>query len=160
MRRETSILIVVGVLFVAVLVAAGLGLSATRKTIAEPVGTGTVLDPPADGSAGQVFGLHSTPGLSVLGLRLRSSSYVVQVGFIVPFECIAADESGRQVLLADGLCANVPAHGELSGGGTTSIGQTLAIVSIDVSKRCYEALEIGTAWPPGTATCALEVAAN
>jgi hypothetical protein len=152
MSRDASIAIVVAVVFVAVLVAAGVGLSATKKTISSS--GQAVTDPPSEGSSGVVYGLQETPGFSIVGLRLRSSVYVAQVGFVVPPECISADESGVEQLLAVGSCADLPAHGELSGGGTTSTGLKLAIVRVEVSKRCYEALAVGTVWPPAAEECA------
>jgi hypothetical protein len=154
--RETSILVVAGLLFVAVLVAVGLGLSATKRTTTSS--GQAVTDPPSQGSSGVVYGLQETPGLSIVGLRLRSSVYVAQVGFVVPPECISTDESGTEQLLAAGICADLPAHGELSGGGTTPAGEKLAIVRVEVSKRCYEALEVGASWPAVAEACGEELA--
>jgi len=103
-----------------------------------------------------VYDLQSTPGLNIVGLSLRSSAYVAQVALVVPPQCVSLDNSGREELLTEGICADLPVNGELSGGGVTAAGLKLAIVSVKVSKPCYEALSIGAAWPSVAEECAAE----
>jgi hypothetical protein len=161
MSREVSVAIVVGAVLVAALVAAGVGLSATTKTVTDsgPVQGGSIPDPPADSSSGVIHGLQSTPGSRILGFRLRSSKYVVQVAFIAPPECLSTTGSGQEALLTSGDCTDLPVLGEISGGGTTVTGLRLTIVSIHVTKQCYEALDVGGAWPSASEACAVEDAA-
>jgi hypothetical protein len=162
MNREVSVAIVVGAVLVAALVAAGVGLSATTKTVSDsgPVQVGSIPEPPADSSFAVIYELQSTPGSSLLGFRLRSSKYVVQVAFIAPPECLSTTDSGQDALLTSGDCADLPVHGEITGDGTTVTGLELTIVSIDVTKRCYEALDLGGAWPSAAEACVVDTAAN
>jgi hypothetical protein len=73
---------------------------------------------------------------------------------VVPPECIGVDAAGGEVLLSEGVCADLPARGEVTGGGTTADGSRLVFVRIEVSKSCFEAVGIGERWPPDADACA------
>ena len=155
MSRDASIALVAGAIVVAIVVAAGLGAFATTSTSTT---TGAqpgqpVPDPPSDSSAGVIFDLHATGGQSIFGVRLRSGTFVAQVGMIVPPECVVLDAAGNEELLTEGICASLPVQGELSGGGTTPEGLKLVFVRVEVSRPCFEALAIGDTWPAAVGAC-------
>jgi hypothetical protein len=153
MSRDAPWMILAGVVAVAIIVALGAGAFGTTRTTTESPATGPIPDPASDGSTGVVFDLRASGGLTVLGLPLRSRTYEAHVGFIAPPACVSRDDAGHEELLSEGECANLPARGEVSGGGTTVGGLNLVIVTVDVSKRCYEALTVGVTWPVANPEC-------
>jgi hypothetical protein len=120
-------------------------------------GPGTVgepIDPPADGSYAIVLGTHRTEsGFSLFGWHIGGSERRAHVAFVPPAGCVAPP-SGP--LAAEGACAGIPVEGDVSGGGTTSEGHDLVIVSVEVSEACQEALEHGARWPSSLAECRAE----
>ena len=153
--RDTLALIVVGVIVAFVVVAVGIGVlgGTSVSTSSGPAVVADALEPPEDGSAGMVFDLHTTEGMSLFGIKLQADKHRMHAGFIAPPECVQRDESGSEVLLSDGACADLPVRGEVTGGGTTRGGLTLVIVQVDVSRECYETLERGDPWPATQAEC-------
>ncbi len=154
MNRDATLLIVLVVVVIVVLGVIGLGAFGTTRTISTS-GPGVAFDaPPSDGSAGVVFDLHEESGQSIFGITFTSAKYKATVGVVAPDECLSQDESGQDVLSTEGECADLPVHGEVTGGGTTVDGGRLTIVSVDISKNCFEVLQVGDAWPPPEGACA------
>ncbi len=147
MSRDAGIAVLVGVVLLVGVVALGFGAFGTTYTTIESGPSTAIAGPPEDGSSGVVFELHKSGGLSILGLRLESREHFARIGVVVPAQCVLSDESGHETLSTDGICAALPVHGELSGGGTTSSGASLAFVDIKVQKKCFGALEVGASWP-------------
>jgi hypothetical protein len=154
LSRDSQIALAFGVVLVVALIVVGLGPAGTTSTTTSHGPGSTVPEPPADGSAGEVFDLRMYGGLSVLGIHLSSPTREAHVGMIVPLECILQDASGAEELRDSGICADLPARGEVTGGGTTPGGGRLVFVRVDVSKPCFETLTIGERWPPGIEACA------
>ena len=153
MDRDAPWLLLVGVLVVVVIAAVGVGALGQTRTVSESAGAGRIPDPAGDGSAGVIMELRESGGFSLFGVTLGSRSYEAFVGFVAPAECVSQDETGHEALRSDGVCADLPARGEVSGNGTTADGLNLVIVTVDISKRCYEALAAGETWPVSTKVC-------
>jgi hypothetical protein len=157
MSRDASVAIVAGLILVAAVVAVGVGLSATTKTVSNSGSFqgGAIPDPPTDGSFGVIHERQSTPGLTILGIHFHSDTYTVQVAFVAPPECLDVTDSGQETLLSAGECEDLPVQGEVVGNGITPDGASLTIVRIEVTEQCFEAITLGEAWPPpGVEECA------
>ncbi len=141
------------VVLVAIVVAVGAGAFSTRSTTSRANPVGQVPEPASDSSSGVVFDLRQVAGRTILGLKLGADSYEAHIGLIVPPECFQANDAGDEEVLTEGECANLPAHGELSGSGTTALGLQLAIVRVAVSQACYKVLTSGETWPPIALDC-------
>ena len=148
----------VAVLALVVLVALGLGalggstsIETDEGSVAAPGegGGGVVFD--EDG--GVVFGQHESGGISLFGLELQGRDRWLSVGFVAPAECIERDAGGAEVVVASGVCAGLPASGEVNGGGVTAQGVSWVTVRVDVSRECFEAVAVGEAWPSEAAGC-------
>jgi hypothetical protein len=128
------------------------GLTSDDDFASEGPIAGEPYDPPADGSYGVIVGAHqSKSGFTILGWQINAPEYQAHVAFVPPAGCVPP---ALGVLVAEGACTGVPAQGEVTGGGTTSGGHNLVIVSVEVSKACQEALEHGAHWPPPLPECA------
>lgn len=161
--NQTAIAIAIGAVVagLVVLFVGGAGLrvsvSSGGSGMAEPV-DGPLREPPADGSFGLVYSTSKTKaGLSVFGWDVVSSRFAASVGFVPPRGC---EIPATGELVAEGACAGIPAAGPVSGGGTTSDGHDLVIVSVTVSKACHDALRGANAspvnkplWPSDHAAC-------
>lgn len=153
MKGDGSGALLLGAALMAILVIAGvavLQMTATTTTSDSGPLPGTGVSSPV------VFDLRTTSGLSILGLDLRSPTYEAHIAMTVPPMCVRQESSGVEVLLSDGVCADLPVRGALSGGGTTATGERLVFVRIEVSEPCYAALTLGDAWPPASGECAAE----
>jgi hypothetical protein len=105
-REAVGALVVAGIVLV-VIVVASIGLAGTTRTSSTSGGGVQVPDPPADGSAGQVFDLSEYGGLSLLGVQLVSPTREAHVGMVVPPECVGQVAGGGEVLLSEGGCADL-----------------------------------------------------
>lgn len=158
MSQPAVLAVVVGVvlaLAVGVLALGGVGVSTVSSDgdYAEEI-EGTFAEPAPDGSHGLVYSSHqNTSGLSLLGWQIMSPEYSVNVGFVPPAGC-PIPESGE--LRAEGDCADILTPGRISGGGTTSDGRELVIVSVPISEACHDALERWDRWPSDKPECADE----
>lgn len=153
MSRDGAFATGIFVILVAIVVAAGAGAFSTRSTTSRADPVGQVPEPSSDSSAGVVFDLRRVAGRTILGLKLAADTYEAHIGIIVPPECLQANDAGDDEVLTEGECANLPAHGDLSGSGITALGLRLAIVRVAVSQACYRTLIIGETWPPLALNC-------
>jgi hypothetical protein len=146
----------VGVIILAVLVvgSGGLGMRVTSHSTepASAVASSTPLNPPLDGASGVVYDTYRTSsGLSLFGLDIVAPKYVASVGFVPPAGC-EVPAAGEFRL--EGACVSAPASGDVSGTGTTAGGTAFTIVSVPISKQCFEVLQTGDVWPSADASCA------
>ncbi len=170
MSREASLGIVIAAIILVVIVAGAAGAFGVRVTTdgssgpvttdgsSGPVTAGgrsvTLPDsPPRDGSAGVVFGQHESSGMSIFGLDLRSRAYTLLVSLVPPIGCTVTTVDGVLTLPSDAACEGVPVSGLVAGGGRTSEGDTIVIVSVEVSKGCYRAITTGDPWPSTARLC-------
>lgn len=153
MRENDGLLMLAGgVILVVVVAALGVGMLGTTVTSSE--GPSRELPaPPEDGSAGVVWDLRTIEGTSILGIKLQRDRREAHVAMVVNEECVRVSESGDEELAGGGACENLPARGEVVGGGTTEAGSRLVIVRVDVGRQCYEALTVGVAWPVSDRSC-------
>jgi hypothetical protein len=154
MGRDTLALIVVGGVVVLVVLALGIGAfvgtttsSSSGAVVSQPMNL------PEDGSTGVVFDLNVREGMSIFGVKMQADKHAAHIGVVVPPECVGRDASGREELSTEGVCADIPVQGELAGGGTTPDGGNLAIVRVEISRECYEALSAGGEWPSADPAC-------
>lgn len=154
MNRDAALLVIAGVVVVGLLVAVGLGAVGLSSTTVESGPSNVIEMPPEDGSSGVVFDVRERPGQRFLGIRFSADKHYAHIAMVVPDACIVADADGVETLRDDGECANLPVRGELTGGGTTGEGGRLAIMSIGVSRACFEALSPGEEWPSSIEACA------
>lgn len=152
MNNTGTVLLIVAVVAVAALAIVAFGFAGLTSTTIEERASPPIAVPQNEFEA-VVFDLRTEPGMSLLGLQLRSDRHKAHVMMVVPDECVTEDGDDGEVLVSDGICAGLPVHGELSGGGTTETGARLAIVQIEVSQRCYETLRLGEAWSPAVGEC-------
>ena len=156
MNRDAAIAAVIGAfVLITVLVVVGAFATTTSTTIGQGAAR-PIPDPPGDSSAGVVFDMRTSGGRSILGLELRSRTREAHIGIVVPPECVRKNDSATEELVREGKCLNLPAIGELSGGGTTAAGLKVVFVRVEVPERCYDVLSIGDDWPPTQEDCAVE----
>ena len=158
MSRDGALLVVLGVIVVGVLAVVGLGAGlgayqTTVSTSSSPSTTAAIPDPPGDGSSGVVFSSRVQGGQSLFGIPLTSDEYILHVGMVAPENCVVADAEGMQALSEEGECAELPARGKVTGGGTNAAGDNLVIVELEVERDCFEALTEGDAWPSSAEAC-------
>ena len=156
MSRDATLAIGIGVVLVAIVVAAAAGGFATTTTITSSGSSARIPDPSSDSSTGIVSDLREFGGNTIFGLRLSQPTREAHISIILPPECVQEDESGNETVRADGPCADLPAHGDLAGSGTTATGLRLAIVAVKVSQDCFEVLTIGETWPAAVAECEVQ----
>lgn len=158
MRTDTIALIAGGALVLvalAALAAGMLGTTSVSVSSSPQAVAAEAVEAPEDGSTAKVYDVHVTPGMSLFGIKFRADRHYAFLGFVTPPGCIQPDASGRDVLRSDGECAALPVEGgELSGGGTTAAGSTLAIVKLRIPRECYEVLQRGDDWPSTRPECA------
>ena len=153
MNRDATLLAVIGVIVLTVVIVAGLGAIGTTRSTTTSGTPIAISEPPADGTTGSIFELRKTGGHRMFGITFHAPAYEVYVGMVVPDHCLSRDASGTESLLTDGECAGLPAQGELTGSGTTPSGRSLAVVRIDISPACYDALTVGDTWPSAAQPC-------
>lgn len=153
MGRDGFLIAGIGLVVVVAVVVLALGGFGTLSSTTSVGVVGEAREPPEDGSFGVVLSLHLEPGQRILGIPVRSEKPRVHVGMVVLPECLREDSVGTVYLRDDGPCAGLSASGELRGSGTTSSGGTLAIVLVQASRTCYDALTVGSVWPPQFSEC-------
>lgn len=154
MSRDTTLVVVGGVIILALLVVAGLGAFGTTVTTSSSSSTVVALpDPASDGTSGVIFHVREEGRESILGITIKKARHYLHVGMIVPEHCVVTDDQGMESLSEAGECADTPARGDVSGGGTTPSGDRLIIVEVPVSAECFEAVETGDVWPPEAQAC-------
>ena len=153
MTREAAIVLVLGGMVVLAVVALVFGLGGMTST-SGPARVQPPVTPPATGAV--VSGLTVDEGLSILGVRLRSAVFRVQVEFRVAGECQSRLDFGASWPVDDPACSSdVPIEGTISGLGNTASGDTIVIVEREISESCFDAIDArsGGAWPPAEETC-------
>ena len=151
MSRNAATALVLGTIGVVAVIALALGL-AGGSTISEGS-----LFPPADPAAGAaVSGLFAEEGWTLLGIRLRSATYRVQVQFTAPPDCLERLVEGASWPLDDAAClSEVAIDGVVAGRGRTATGATIVNIERKITRECYEALQpLGAApWPVSIEAC-------
>jgi hypothetical protein len=106
------------------------------------------------GSTGVVYITHKTgPDLALWSLQIISPRYRAAVAFVPPAACDLLD-SAWGVRVPNDACANAPASGERTGGGTRrSDGVRFVIVSVSIDKQCFNVLRVNDVWPSTHAAC-------
>jgi hypothetical protein len=77
----------------------------------------------------------------------------VNVWVIAPADCVWLDGDVESLRNTE-ECADVVATGPIVGSGRTPEGNGLYLVRVAVTDSCFEAIEVGAAWPPVLAECA------
>ena len=151
MSQNATAMLVLGAIGLVALVALALGLAGGSTT------SGGSLFQPADPEAGAaVSGLFAEEGWTVLGIRLRSANYRVQVQFTPPPDCLDRLVEGASWPLDDADCrSEVAIDGVVAGTGRTATGATIVNIERKITRECYEALRpLGAApWPVSVAVC-------
>lgn len=153
MNRDVATLLVVGGIVLVAALALLFGLGGVRTT------TGVArIDPPdtVPASGAVVFALSVDEGISILGVRLRPSTYRVRVQFLVAGECLAHLKNEAAWPLDEPACASdVPIEGTVTGRGRTGTGETIVGVEREISEQCFDALDAvsGGPWPPAAEAC-------
>lgn len=152
MSRDIIGAAVVGLLVLAALAMFGSGLvgvtSRTETTAPVPLP-----EPPRDGAAGLVEAKRVEPH-SLWGFTWGRKSHAITVRTVVPPGCeslLGGDEpdGGR---LQD--CPAILFIGEPVGEGRTMFGDRLAGLRLEVSRACFEAVNVGDPWPNKFEECA------
>jgi hypothetical protein len=155
MSRDAGLAIVIGVIVLAVVVVVGLGAVGMTSTTVQSGPSTVVRTPPEDGSSGVVFDLRERQGQRFLGIRFSADRHYASIALVVPPACIVEDADGKELLRDDGECADLPVRGELTGSGTTQEQGRLAIVNVEISRSCFEAIAVGEQWPTSIEACVI-----
>ena len=151
MSRDATAMLALGAIGLVALVALALGLAGGSTT-----SEGSLFQP-ADPEAGAaVSGLFAEEGWTLLGIRLRSATYRVQVRFTVPPDCLDRLVDGASWPLDDAACrSEVAIDGVVAGTGRTATGATIVNIERKITRECYEALRSLRAapWPVSVAVC-------
>ncbi len=151
MSRDAVAMLALGALGLVALVALALGLaggSTTRE--------GSLFQPADPELGAAVSGLFAEEGWTLLGIRLRSAKYRVQVRFTVPPDCLDHLVDGARWPLDDAACrSEVAIDGIVAGTGRTATGATIVNIEQKITRECYEALRPLRAapWPVSVAVC-------
>jgi hypothetical protein len=151
--RDAALVVVVGAIVLVVAVVIGLGAFGTTTTTTTSGPATVPPDPPPGGTTGVTFELRTEPGTSILGLKLRADKHYAFVALAAPQACIDENEDGSPDLSAEASCANLAAHGEIAGNGTTSYGINFVVVEVQITQACFNALAVGDMWPPSGDDC-------
>ncbi len=151
MSRSAATMLVFGAIGLVVVIVLALGLAGGST------GSEGSLFPPADPEAGAaVSGLFAEEGWRLLGIRLRSANYRVQVQFTAPPDCLGRLVDGASWPLDDAACrSEVAIDGVVASSGRTAAGATIVNIERTITGGCYEALRpLGAApWPVSVAAC-------
>jgi hypothetical protein len=151
--RDAALVVVVGAIVLVVAVVIGLGAFGTTTTTTTSGPATVPPDPPPGGTTGVTFELRTEPGTSILGLKLRADKHYAFVALAAPQACIDENEDGGRELSTEAECANLAAHGEITGDGATSTGINFVIVELQITQACLNAMAIGDRWPPTGDDC-------
>ena len=102
---------------------------------------------------GAVINKFESVGFSLFGINFGGSSYEVHVGLVAPPECIEQDDRGVEEVVTLGACGELPASGQVSGGGTTMDQVMWVIVRVETSRECFEVVGEGDTWPSEAVEC-------
>ena len=151
MSRNDATMLVFGAIGLVALIVLALGLAGGSTT------SEGALFQPADPEAGAaVSGLFAEEGWTLLGIRLRSAKYRVQVQFTAPADCWDRLVDGASWPLDDAACrSEVAIDGVVAGSGRTASGATIVNIEQEITRECYEALRPLRAapWPVSVAAC-------
>lgn len=148
--------LVVFALLIALLVGGALRTSTNTESVgvestggqAQRIGT-------PDEDSAVVLDRHDSPGISLLGLQLLRTKYLLAIRVAVPESCFIADESGPGELVSTGSCADLPIVGPVIGEGTSpGDGRRVLIVDVEVSEDCWNATAVNSVWPSDLDECA------
>ena len=143
-----------GVVVIA-LVLVGLAFLALRATRTEVQVTDTPqIEHPADGSA-VVARLTASGGMAPFGWQVVDPTHRVELQFLTGAGCAERLESGDPWPTSIPECSSdVEVIGKVAAVGRTGTGQSLVGVEFEVSRPCFEALQLQVTWPPIPAECA------
>ncbi len=150
MSQHAAAMVVFGVIGLVLFVALALGVGGSTSVETSSIRAVG----PESGPA--VVGVFADEGLKVLGIRLESSTYRVQVQFTAAKGCLAHLVGGADWPLAAEACqSDVEIVGTVGGSGTTAFGETIVVVEREITRTCYEALEPlrASPWPPSAEAC-------
>ncbi len=161
MRRESGAGVIVGALFVGALVLGAVAVASLGTTRTESSRSSSVtLGNPDDTRLGDVVvtGKTQSGGTSIFGIQFGHVTYRVGVRFIAAPGCYESAAFGdRWPISIDECSVEVPIEGEISGGGTTSTGDSIIEVLVEVPGQCFDAAVVGDTWPPPQAATVSQV---
>ena len=108
---------------------------------------------PTEGEGGLVYSKHETGGFVLFGMEFNPRDRWLSVGFVAPDECMEQNDDGEDIVISSGACGELPASGVAEGGGRTADGVDWVMVRVDVSRKCFDAITAGDAWPSDVSEC-------